>query len=73
MLLFGTIYQNPTRNPDKNGCTASFSTLNSKNSTLEYFLKDHVTLKTGIKFSFDHRNKLHFKIVFHNFTSFTVF
>jgi len=35
---------------------------------LECFLKDHVTLKTGVmmlKYSFDHRNKLHFTIYSH--------
>jgi len=36
-----------------------FSTLDHQ--IIERFLKDHVTLKTGVMMLLHHRNKLHFK------------
>ncbi len=48
---------------DNNGIITMF--LEQQISILEWFLKDHVTLKTGVmmlKFSFARRNKFHFKM-----------
>ncbi len=50
MLFFWTIYL--SKNPEKNQAAQLLKFLEQKISILEWFLKDHVTLKTGV-----HKNK----------------
>ncbi len=82
IFQINAVLSNFLKNPEKKSFTVStktwsrttvFNINNKKHSffqqqiILEWFLKDHVTLKTGTmmltqKFSFDQRNKLHSKI-----------
>ncbi len=65
MLFFWTLYLNPEKKKLKK--KTIFNINNNTNllehqiCTLEWFLKDRVTLKTGAMTAENHKNKWHFK------------
>ncbi len=74
------MYHGFLQNIKQHNCFLEYTDNNKKyflSGILEWFLKDHVTLKTGVMMlkiqRHHHRNTLFKKKIFHNITGFTVF